>query len=222
MPSLATSLTTVLDRIVDDLVDVIAKDGLVALKRVLDEAGFGDSPYLKDYEVYAHVYGDTVAFEIVLDFDSVVSDDEAARRVLDEAARRADEESDNADEDQPSATYGMGPSGPRRVTPTNAKRDARRPARNARRPARDARKNAVDRLVEKEVANITPRSARVTRDGRLSVALQRSTKRVNDELVLPQGEFQGIIGKFMKELSSVIGATFASELSQIISDYADG
>lgn len=216
MASLATSLSVALDRIVDELVEVIAKEGLVALKRVLDEAGFGDSPHLKDYEVYAHTYGNTIEFEIVLAFEAVVPEDEATRQVLEAAEQAAAEQ-----EEQSDATFGIGPSGPRRVVSSrNALRDARRPARNARRPARDARKGSRDRLIEKEIANITPRSARVTRDGRLSVALRRSARRVGDDLVMPEGEFQGLIGEFMKRLTAVIASAFAPRLEEIVAGYA--
>ncbi len=212
---ITTSLTAYLDRLVDEMVDAIAKDGLVLLKRILDQAGFAKSPYLKDYEVYAHVIGDVVAFEILLDVEAVVAADQATQDAMEASAEEGDES-----EAQASSTYAMGPNGPQRIVgKTNALRDARSPARDARRPARDARKTARDRLIEKEVANITPRSARVDRDGRLSVALKRTAKVDGEGIVMPQGEFQGIIGVFLSEISTLISAKFAPGLSEIIGRY---
>jgi hypothetical protein len=212
---ITTSLTSYLDRLVDEMVDAIAKDGLALLKRILDQAGFAKSPYLKDYEVYAHVIGDVVAFEILLDVEAVVAEDQATQDAMEATAEEGDES-----EAQASATYAIGPNGPQRlVGKTNALRDARTPARDARRPARDARKTARDRLIEKEVANITPRSARVDRDGRLSVALRRTAKTDGEGIVMPQGEFQGIIGVFLREISALISAKFAPGLSEIIGRY---
>jgi len=212
---ITTSLTAYLDRLVDEMVDAIAKDGLVLLKRVLDQAGFAKSPYLKDYQVFAHVIGDVVSFEILLDVEAVVPADEVTRQAMEDSADAGDEQEAVA-----SSTYAMGPNGPQRlVGKTNAMRDARTPARDARRPARDARKTSRDRLIEKEVANITPRSARVDRDGRLSVALRRSARTNGEEIVMPQGEFQGIIGTFLREISSIISAKFSPGLSEIIGRY---
>jgi hypothetical protein len=212
---ITTSLTSYLDRLVDEMVDSIAKDGLVLLKRVLDSAGFSKSPYLKNYEVYAHVIGDLVVFEILLDMEAVVAEDQATKDAIEASAEEGDESESLA-----SSTYVIGPNGPQRVVgKTSALRDARTPARDARRPARDARKNARDRLIEKEVANITPRSARVDRDGRLSLSLRRAAKTDGEGIVMPRGDFQGIIGVFLREISSLISAKFAPGLSEIIRRY---
>jgi hypothetical protein len=212
---ISTTLSTYLDRVVEDMVHGIAKDGLVLLKRVLDEAGFAKSPYLKDYEVYAHVIGDVVAFEILLDIESVVAADALTQAAIDASQDEADQTDAAA-----SASYGLGASGPQRIVgKTNALRDARRPARDLRRPARDVRETALDRLVKKEIANVTPRSMNVDREGRLSVALKRSTRAVAEETVMPQGEFQGIVGTFLSELTSIISGQFAPGLAGIIGRY---
>lgn len=212
---ITTGLSTYLDRLVDDMLDVIAKEGLVLLKRILDESGFADSPYLKDYQVYAHVLDDVVVFEIVLNVEAVVAEDEVTRQALEESAKEGEKVEEGA-----SRTYAMGPDGPQRlVGRNNAMRDARRPAMDARRPARDARTTARDRLIAKEVANIAPRSAKVDRDGRLSVALKRSAKVDGEGVVMPQGEFQGIVGRFVREISSSVASSFSSGLADIIGRY---
>lgn len=212
---ISTTLTSYLDRVVSDMVDEIAKDGLALLKRVLDEAGFAKSPYLKDYEVYAHVIGDVVSFEIVLDVEAV----SAADQMTQDAINSSQDDTGQTGA-EPSASYGIGSSGPVRIVgKTNALRDARRPARDMRRPARDARENSMDRLVKKEIANITPRSASVDLDGRLSVALKRSVAAAGEQTVMPQGEFQGIIGKFLSELTTIISSKFSPGLANIIGRY---
>lgn len=209
---ITTSLTAMLDRLVDDIVDTIAKQGLALLKKILDEAGFQKSPYLKDYEVYAHVTGNVITFEILLDVEAVVPADEVTKKAIQDSAEQAAAAEQIAD-----SSYAMGPSGPQRIVgPHNAKRDARRPARDMRKPARDARTTSVDRLIMKEVANVSPRSAKVTRDGRLSVALKRAATVVGEEIVMPQNEFQGIIGKFISEISTLVSSSFAPGLSDII------
>ena len=212
---ISTTLTAYLDRVVDDMVHGIAKDGLALLKRILDQAGFAKSPYLKDYEVYAHVLDDVVAFEILLDLEAVVPADQATQQAIEASQDAGDDTEATA-----TASYGIGASGPQRIVGrTNALRDARRPARDMRRPARDVRQTALDRLIKKEIANVTPRSINVNRDGRLSVALKRSTRAVGEETVMPQGQFQGIIGTFLSELTSVISSQFAPGLAEIVDRY---
>jgi len=212
---ISTTLTAYLDRVVDDMIHGIAKDGLVLLKRVLDRSGFANSPFLKDYEVYAHVVSGVVVFEILLDVGAVAPADDLTRKAIEASQDEADQ-TDVAAE----ASYAMGPGGPHRVVGrTNALRDARTPARDLRRPARDVRQTALDRLVQKEIANVTPRSANVDRYGRLSVALKRSVRSAGEETVMPQGEFQGIIGTFIGELTTVISSQFAPGLEDIVGRY---
>lgn len=209
---IATSLATQLDRLVDSILEDVASDGLALLKRILDSAGFAKSPFLKDCQVLAHVVRGSVLFEILLDVESLVPADEITRKAVEDAATAA-----VAAQEEASASFAMGPHGPQRlVSRQNALRDARRPAGDARRPARDARKGSLDRLVEKEVANFAPRSAKVNREGRLSVALRRSATASGEGIVMPQGEFQGIIGNFVSELRKVIASQFSSGLEDII------
>ncbi len=210
---ITTSIATQLDRIVDGMLDDMASEGLVLLKSILDEAGFRKSPFLKDYQVMAHVVGRTVVFEILLDLDSVVPQDEATKKAIEDSRQEGD-----ALEESASSSYAMGPDGPQRIVgKQNALRDARTPARDARRPARDARKGSRDRLVEKEIANVTPRSATVTRDGRLSLAMKRTARTDGEEIVMPQSKFQGIIGRFLSEIRTVIAARFSPGIARIVS-----
>jgi hypothetical protein len=203
---IATTLTAAMNRAVDQVVDGIASDGLKVLKSVLDSSGFSKSEYLKNYEIFAHVSGQEVTFEILLDVEAVEPEDEITREAMNEQLERAQEKA--------SRTYRMSSRGVQRVE------DARRPARDARRPARDARKTAQDRLIEHEIALRAPRSARITRTGKLAVALKRSVRSMKEKTVFPEADFQGIIGKFMKEIESTIADRFIPELGDIIQRHA--
>lgn len=216
MVDIATTLAAAVLRAADSVVDDIAAEGLRVLKRVLDEAGFPKSEYLRDYEVYAHVFGHEITFEIVLDVEAVVPEDELTRKALEEQRERAEELEREAER-----TYKLSRK-TQRVGRLQGLRDARRPTRDARRPARDARKTAGDRLVEHELARLAPRSARVTRTGKLSVALKRSIRETEREVKFPEDKFQGIIGNFMEELETVVFEKFAPELQKVVERYVSG
>lgn len=208
MADIATTVAAAVERAVAAAIDEVAKAGLATLRNVLDQAGFRDSEYLKNYEVYAHVSGDTITFEILLDVEAVVPED----AVTAEAIRTQMSSIEDA-----ARTFGMASEGPQRILGMrDARRDARRPARDARRPARDARTNVRDRLIKKEVANVRPRSLKVDRAGRLSVALRRSVRNGEQEVTFPQNEFQGILGDFVSRLKKVIATHFMPEISGIV------
>lgn len=208
MADVTTAIVAAANRAVQSVIEDIAKAGLTALRNVLDQAGFRDSEYLKNYEVFAHVSGEVITFEILLDIEAVVPEDAATA----EAIKAGMEEAE-----QVASTFGMTAEGPRRISGmADVRRDARKPPRDARRPLRDARSNARDRLIRKEVANVRPRSAKVDRTGRLSVALRRSVRETEDAVTFPQGLFQGILGQFMKQLQSEIRDKFVPEIASII------
>ena len=207
MDDIATTLTAALERAADRVVDGIAKDGLKILKSVLDSSGFSKSEYLKNYEVLAHVSGREVTFEILLDIEAVEPENEDTRKSMEEQLERVQEKA--------SRTYRLTSRGVQRMG-----KDARTPARDARTPARDARTTAADRLVEHEIALHAPRSARITRTGKLAVALKRSVRTVEGKTEFPEGDFQGIIGKFMDEIKSTIVDRFIPELGDIIQRHA--
>lgn len=208
MADVTTAIVAAAKRAVESVIDEVAKSGLVILRNILDQAGFRDSEYLKNYEVYAHVSGDVITFEILLDVEAVVPEDEATAAAMRDSMLEAE---------QVATTYGMAAEGPRRITGmSDRRRDARRPSRDARRPLRDARTNARDRLVRKEIANVRPRSVKVDRTGRLSVALRRSVRETEESVTFPQDLFQGILGQFMKRLQKEIREKFVPEISDIV------
>ena len=211
MADIATAIQTAMERAVDSVVDGIAEDGLLALRRVVHEAGFTRSEYLRDFEVLAHISGRRIEFEILLDVEAVLPEDEETRKALEEQQARLEEAERKA-----SRTLRIRRGNIQKVRPA---RDARTPARDARKPARDARKTAQDRLVEHELARIAPRSARMTRTGKLAVALSRSIRETKTEVVFPEGKFQGILGDFMDELEKVVFERFVPELRDIVETY---
>jgi len=216
MIDIATPLYAAFQRAADSVVDAVAKEGLTALKRTLDKAKFAKSEYLKDYEVFAHVLGTEIEFEIVLNVESVEPADEMTRRAMEEEEVTEEE----VLERELARTYGWHMRGPRRL------RDVRKPARDARQPARDARQRVGDtrktskhRLMEHEMALRSPRSATVTPEGKLSVSMRRSMRETEEEVRMPQGKFQGVINEFMKELREVVTDSFAIKLQEIVSKY---
>lgn len=206
---ISTQLSTALDRAVDGIIDGIASDGLVALKRVLDGAGFTKSEHLKNYEIMAHVSGNEITFEILLDIEAMDTEDEATRQALEEKMEAVQRDS--------SKTYKMSRKG--RVQRLES---AKKPARDARRPARDARKGSGQRLIEHEIALRAPRSARVSRTGKLAVALKRSVRDTGKGIELPKDQFQGIVGEFVGEIKTVISNQFVPLLSSIVKQYVVG
>lgn len=216
--NIATPLTVALKRIVDESVDVIAKDGLVLLKHTLDTAGFKDSEFLKNYEILAHVRRDGVLFEIILDEGSVVP----ANSITEQDMAKEKEIKNKAEEEikAKARTYGLDSRGPRRLVNKNKPaRDARQPARDARQPAKDARKMSGDRTIEHEVALRMPRSARVNVEGKLSISTRRHTEKTKSTMQFPQGDTQGIIADFMDQLKKLIHDVFAPKMCDLIERY---
>lgn len=213
---IATPLYAAIQRAADSITDVIAKEGLSALKRTLDKAKFSKSEYLKDYEVFAHVSGKEIEFEIVLNIEAVEPADEETRRAMEEEKATKEDEMKR----DLARTYGWHMRGPRRL------RDKRRPASDARQSLRDARQRVGDirktsrhRLLEHEMALKNPRSAEVTPEGKLSVSLRRTMRESEGEVRMPQGQFQGVMNQFMKELYEVVANNFGTELRDIILRY---
>lgn len=222
MPDVATTLTTALLRAVDNVVDAIALDGVSVLKRVLDENGFAQNEMLRDYEVYAHVSGREITFEILVPADAFDTEDAQTR----EAVERARQQAEEAAHTPGVRTYGFQPtSRPGRLT---GRRDARRDARktvhdarsDARRPPKtlvSRKKTAQARLIEHEIALHAPRSVQVNRDGKLSLRMSRMVEDTPEGGVrMPKGQFQGVIGQFMEKLGSVIAEQFSAELQKVL------
>lgn len=222
MVDIATTLWAAMNRAVESSVDQIAKEGLIVLKQTLDSAGLPNSEFLKNYKIFAHVYGDTVEFEIILDEDAITPMNEASAKDIEAAKKQAKKEAETERKLKERArTYGWGGHGPRRlVTKNKPAKDARKPARDARKPMKSGRKTAEMRTLEHEVALRMPRSARVTSEGKLSISTRRTIQKTRTGMQLPQGDHQGIIAKFMDQLMGVLTDTFVPKLTEIMYKYA--
>lgn len=222
MASIATTLTAALLRSVDNVVDAIALDGVTALKRVLDENGFAENEALRDYEVYSHVSGREITFEILIPAEAFDIEDAQTREAVEQARQQAEE----AAHTPGVRTYGFQPtSRPGRLTGRrDARRDARKSTWDARRDARkppktlvSRKKTAQARLIEHEIALHAPRSVQVNRQGKLSLRMSRMVEDTPEGGVrMPKGQFQGVIGKFMEKLETVIAEQFTAELSKLL------
>lgn len=211
MADLATTVHAALQRAADSVLDEVATDGLRVLRQVIHDAGFDKSEYLKNYELYAHVGASSVTFEIVLDVEAVLPEDRATQEAIDQ--QRAEAERAEA---EAARTYHLST----KTQSVRRLKDKRSPAKDMRRPPRDARKNAQDRLVEHELARFAPRSARVTRTGKLSVALRRSVRETEKEVVFPQAKFDGIVQKFLDNLKKVVFEKFVPKLRELLEQHA--
>jgi hypothetical protein len=214
MADIATNMMTAMNRAMVAIMDDIAKEGLEILKSILDSSGFAKSEYLKNYEVYAHATDTEILYEIVLDFEAVEAVDPAAKEAL--------EESSPLEVSESARTYGVSSTaGPQRIIGRrDARRDARRPARDARRPARDARRTSKGRNILRAAALRAPRSLDVTKKGKLAVTLRKSTTEDEEGTVrFPKGQFQGIVGAFVEQLSSAVAAEFAPQFQAVLSRY---
>ena len=205
MPDITTALNTTLDRALDQIIDSIATDGLKSLQVILDDAGFSESQYLKDYEIYASVINQEILFEILLSMDSVefkkdLEVKKTKQKKLENLAARV---------------YGLTRQS-RRVTQIHGARDARQSARDARKGARDARKGASYRLMKHEMVNKRPRSAYINREGKLTIEMERSMRETETKVHLPQGNFEGIIKDIITKLEKIILDKFLPELSNSI------
>lgn len=208
MAEITTTVHAFLKRAVDAVIDDIATDGLHVLRNVLHASGFDQSEYLKNYELYAHVGGGNITFEIVLDIEAVLPEDEATELAMEQQKEAVQEAAEEAEK-----TYHLS----LRTQSVRRLKDMRRPAKDRRKPAKDVRKTARDRLVEHELARFAPRSASVTRSGQLSVALRRSVRVTKKkEVVFPQAKFDGIVQKFLDEIDKVVLANFIPQLRLLL------
>lgn len=222
MSELATTLNAMMARVVDSVIDAVAMEGVSVLKKILDEEGFSQSEVLKDYEVYAHVVGGEVTFEILIPSEAFDAEDPQTKDAIDQGQQEAEE----AAHTPGVRTYGFQPtSRPGRLTGRrDARRDARKSVWDARRDARKApktlvsrKKTAQTRLIEHKAALNAPRSMDVNREGKVSLRMSRTVEDTPEGGVrMPQGKFQGVIGKFMESLNQVILENFAPELEKIL------
>ncbi len=211
---IATTMDAAISRSMDAVRDNIAVDGVTALKRVLDGAGFPQSDHLKDYEVFAHVNGDTVSFEILLSVEAFDMDDAATKAALEEAELKAeaDEAEAEADEAFGTRTYGM--------QPDNVRPGRLVGMRDVRSSAKSAFTSSGDRKEAHEAVRLAPRAMRVDRRGKLSLRMTRSVEPDGDGFRMPKGQFQGVMGEFVEGLRSAVLDNFAPEFERILARQA--
>ena len=212
--SITTTIHAAVQRAMSGIMDGIATDGLVALKQTLDAAGVSER--LKQVEIFSHISGKSVIFEIVVDPSVVVATDAKTAAAINEKSSKIQQDMMK----QVTKSFEFGENGPRRVVrdartfqsdARSGARDARSGARDARSGARDARSGAsVDRVLE------NPHGMEMTNDGKLSVTLERSMTVGKSGVKIPEGDFQGILGDFMDRLNAAVSKNFSTELEKII------
>jgi len=212
---ISTTLNTLLNRVVEDSIDAIAKEGLELLKSVLDSSGFSKSQYLKNYQLYAHVSGSTITYEVLVSLESL--DEESQKEVLSEENKEEDTKP------RRSYAYMIGNVG-RMYQLDDSRRDARKPARDARSNKTSALKSALDvrrtsnmRDVLHQIRSVSPRSIRVQRSGKISVRLKNYVQEKKSEIVIPTKKYDGVVSEFVNRLSLTVSKSFAPQLVSIIS-----
>lgn len=213
MKNISTLLQTSLERAIEKILNPVADEGLLRLQVLLDNSGFADSPYLKDYNIISYVHEGEITFEILLNIESVVVEDTAV----------VEEENKEGEKIEKKATtiYVLDRANRRTSKMRDIRHpttDARRGASDLRRPAKDARTTANRRLVKKELINKAPRSAVINRQGKLSLRLKRSVKSSEVKFRIPDN-VEGIIKEIKDEISKLILEKFMPELIIVIKKY---
>ena len=170
-----------------NLNEKLAKDGLVALQRVLDASGASRS--LGQYDLYSHISGDSVIFEITVNSDVVIATDEMTQKAISEKMSKW-----------------------RKNTIANITKSFIMSERGPQVFMHDARNEvAGDTYID------NPSGMDMGDDGKLSLTLERSTRKTKSgEFMMPKGELQGLLGKYMEKLNKVIAKNFADELTKVI------
>lgn len=230
MTDIATSLIVQLERSVDSIRDIIAKDGLRLLQSILRESGFEDSEYLKDYELNAIVNDDEIVYEILIPIDSVEETD-LSRQVM--AARKiAIDSIDKKFEEAAVRVYGL--SKDNRVHRISSMRDKRKQSRDTKIPSHDTKKKSRDTRLRSNVREFehkiaaaaprgvgAPRSMEVGKSGKLNISFTRRMKNTSSGFKYPKKDFEGIMGKFLDGMQDLIAEKFVPELSKILSKYTN-
>jgi len=212
MPDITTSLNAQIDRVIDDVIDSIAKDGLVLLEKTVTEAGFSKSPYLKDYKIEAHVANKIVSFQIILGEDSIEIDEDVER----EFKRNSDEQKKKTTVRKP-RIYIIEKSRIRRIM-----RDVRKTAQDRTAESTGTKrtvKTPEDRKAESETFKVqNPRSVTIDLKGKIKVKFKRSVTQ------LPDGKFkypknvatEGVFEHFLKDLEYVIESNFLPKFFEMM------
>jgi hypothetical protein len=212
----STSLAALARQAMDSVIDAIAKDGLVALKRVLDESGFAQSDELDGYSVAAHVLdGDVVEFEILVPVDAVERTPEVDEELL-KAAKAAQKAAEDQVRRAMARSYTLDQGRPVRL----GSYDARKPVNHihdARKRAKDARLTSKGRLLRHDLALHAPRSMSLNREGKVSLRFNRSVRETSRGFEYPKRGFDGIMEKLTAKIQEVVSKNFVPELELIIS-----
>jgi hypothetical protein len=228
MADISTALMTQLERSCDRVSEMMASDGLKLLQKVLREAGFDKSDYLKDYEIYAHTSGRETVFEIVLSVDSVEETD-----LSDEVAeyrKMAEEMVNKKFEEAAVKSFGLSSDG--QVHRIASLRDVRRKSQDTKKLSgdtkirhRDTKRGSESREFDHKAAAAAPRSLgaprsmQIGRSGKLKLGFTRRLKATPSGYRYPGKDFEGIMKKFVDGMREVIGKRFIPEFEKIFSGY---
>jgi len=228
MANFTAPLMVLLERSVDSIRDIIAKDGLAILQSTLRESGFEDSEYLKDYVLYAHVSGDEVVYEISLSVDAVGEETDLSEEVV-RTRNSAMDALDNKFEEASVKSFGLSKDGSVfRVARMRDKRKSHHDAktiRKKRKSSHDVKSTSKTREFEHKAASASPRSRGaprsmdVDKSGKLKLTFTRQLKKTKSDFKYPEKDFEGIMKKFIEGIQDAITKRFVPELEKTLSKY---
>jgi hypothetical protein len=223
-----SSIYALMQRSVDRITESIAKEGVDVLVQVLEREGFTKSPYLKDFQVFAHVTGGEICFDLELNIDAF--DDDTVTQL-----RESNEDSEpEEDATKESKTFGRNKFNNvgRLLSYRDSRVDARKrssnsltpkalPAKTIRTPVVETSEN---RKLKHSLAAHAPRSALISSQTqkvslRLKTMVNNREDDTKSEFVYRNKQFEGVIGRFVDELSVKVSEVFSEELSELMGKY---
>jgi len=227
MVDISTSLVAQLERSVDAVLDIIAKDGLQLLQSILREE-FGKSEHLKNYEIFAHVSDGEIEYEIALSPESVEETDQSEE--VTEIRKEAMEAFDKKHEEAIVKTFGV--SEDNQVYRISSLRDKRKKSQDTKKSSHDTKKKSrsINRgskareFEHKAYASAprssgAPRSMEVGKSGKLKINFTRKLRNTRSGVQYPNKDFEGIMKKFVDGMQTIIAEEFIPGLEKIMSRY---
>jgi hypothetical protein len=80
-------------------------------------------------------------------------------------------------------------------------------------------KTSEQRILDHEFVTVYPRGLDVDDDGLLKVSMRREVRNtVTGNTILPQGEYTGLIGKFISQVTELIQSLFVPAVTKLIEE----
>ncbi len=210
----------------ENIADLLAEEGRDKLISILEEAGFSKSPFLRGYEVEAHVDGTEITFTINIAYDGLATETKDRIKKANEVTDQQDASGvkSRGEAVQYVKLYTKSRNGrPKRI---QGRYDARKPVRDKRKRTTDKRhgsferqrksivKDSGQRLVEHQFEITNPVGMELE-DQRLNIKESRQIRNTVSVDVYPRAEYSGLMSKFLEKITSIIEENFGEEIEII-------